>query len=149
MAKTTFGAALCALLLAAGGGATAGEAEYDRSEAATRLNLPFSEAVAVGDLVFLSGQLGNRPGTPELAPGGIEAESRQAMDNIGVALAASGSSFDKIVKCTVMLADIADWPAFNAVYVSYFTPPYPARSAFAAAGLALGARVEIDCIARR
>lgn len=71
------------------------------------------------------------------------------MDNIGAVLAASGSSFDKIVKCTIMLADIGDWAAFNEVYASYFKPPYPARSAFAASGLALGARVEIDCIARR
>jgi 2-iminobutanoate/2-iminopropanoate deaminase len=60
-----------------------------------------------------------------------------------------GSSFDKILKCTIMLADIADWPAFNAVYVSYFKAHYPARSAFATSGLALGARVEVECIARR
>lgn len=71
------------------------------------------------------------------------------MDNIGAILTANGSSFDRIVRCTIMLADIADWPAFNDVYVSCFTRPYPARSAFAASGLALGARVEAECIARR
>ncbi|MPZ31387.1 MAG: RidA family protein [Rhodospirillales bacterium] len=123
--------------------------EHYRSDAAIALNLPFSEAVIVGDLLFLSGQLGNRPGTPKLVAGGIAAEARQAMDNIGAVLAANGSSFDRVVKCTIMLADIADWPAFNAVYVSYFKPPYPARSAFATAGLALGARVEVECIAHR
>ena len=120
-----------------------------QSEPTARLNLPFSEAVIVGDLIFLSGQLGNPPGTPKLAPGGIAAETRQAMDNIGAILEANGSSFDKVIRCTVMLADIDDWPAFNEVYVSYFRPPYPARSAFAASGLALGARVEVECIARR
>ena len=123
--------------------------EHYQSEAMASLNLPFSEAVIVGDLVFLSGQLGNEPGKPRLVPGGIASEARQALDNIGAVLAANGSSFDKIVKCTIMLADIGEWSAFNEVYVSYFKSPYPARSAFAASGLALGARVEIDCIARR
>lgn len=139
--------ALCATLLAAA--ASADAAEFYRSKAAAELNLPFSEAVIVGDLMFLSGQIGNLPGRPKLVDGGIAAEARQAMDNIGTVLEANGSSFDKILKCTVMLADIADWPAFNEVYVSYFEPPYPARSAFAATGLALGARVEVDCIAQR
>jgi reactive intermediate/imine deaminase len=120
-----------------------------RSEAAARLELPFSEAVIVGDLLFLSGQIGNRPGVAELVAGGIAAEARQAMDNIATVLAANGASFHSIVKCTVMLADIADWAAFNEVYATYFRPPLPARSAFATTGLALGARVEIDCIARR
>lgn len=131
-------------------GASAGAAEtrHYRSEAARRLNLPFSEAVMVGDLLFLSGQLGNRPGTADLVAGGIAAEARQTMENIGSVLAANGSSFDRVVKCTIMLADIADWAAFNEVYASFFQPPYPARSAFAASGLALGARVEVECIAR-
>jgi 2-iminobutanoate/2-iminopropanoate deaminase len=142
-------AALCAPLLATSGTALAGDVEYYRSNAAIELNFPFSDAVTVGDFLFLSGELGNRPGTPELVAGGMAAEARQAMDNIGAVLKANGSSFDKIIKCTIMLADIADWPAFNEVYVSYFESPYPARSAFAAAGLALNARVEVECIARR
>jgi reactive intermediate/imine deaminase len=142
--------ALCAAFIAAGGSAaSAADVTYYRSQAATRLNLPFSDAVIVGDLLILSGQLGNRPGTPELVEGGITAEARQAMDNIGAVLQANGSSFDKVLKCTIMLADIADWPAFNAVYASYFEAHYPARSAFATSGLALGARVEVECIARR
>lgn len=128
---------------------SAGSVEYYRSETAAKLNLPFSECVAVGDLLFLSGQLGNRPGRLELVEGGIVAEARQTMENIGSVLKANGSSLDKIVRCTVMLADIADWPAFNEVYLSYFNQRYPARSAFGATGLALGARVEVECIARR
>lgn len=141
--------ALCAALIVAGNAASAADVTYYRSQAVTELNLPFSDAVIVGDILILSGQLGNRPGMPELVKGGIAAEARQAMDNIGAVLQANGSSFDKVLKCTIMLADIADWPTFNAVYVSYFEAPYPARSAFATSGLALGARVEIECIARR
>lgn len=142
-------AALCPPLFATGAAASVGATEYYRSQAAIELDLPFSDAVVVGEFLFLSGQLGNLPGIPELVSGGIAAEARQAMDNIGTVLQANGSSFDKIVKCTIMLADITDWAAFNEVYVTYFEAPYPARSAFAAAGLALGARVEVDCIARR
>jgi reactive intermediate/imine deaminase len=141
--------AVCASLLAAAGSASAEDAEYYRSDAAAKLNLPFSEAVIVGDVVYLSGQLGNKPGKPELVAGGVAAEARQAMENIGTVLAANGSSFDKIIKCSIMLADIGDWPAFNKVYASYFEDHYPARSAFATSGLALGARVEVECLARR
>lgn len=108
---------------------------------------PFSPAVRVGDLLFLSGQIGTRPGTAELVPGGIEAEARQTMENIRAALHAAGSSLDRVVKCTVFLEDMADWPAFNAIYRTYFTPPYPTRSALGADGLALGARVEVECVA--
>lgn len=111
--------------------------------------LPFSEAVEVNGLVFLSGQIGVRPGTLELVEGGIEAQARQTMDNIGATLKAAGLGFEHVVKCTVMLADMADWPAFNKVYVTYFQPPYPARSAFGASGLALGGRLEVECIAAR
>lgn len=129
---------------------TAQAAEIEHHEGAlAESGLPFSEAVAVGDLVFLSGQIGNRPGTLELAEGGIEGETRQMMDNIGATLAALELDFSDIVKCTVMLEDMADWPAFNEIYRSYFTAPYPARSAFGADGLALGARVEMECIAAR
>lgn len=113
------------------------------------LDLPFSEAVTVGDLVFLSGQIGNMPGTLDLAEGGIQGETRQMMANIGATLERLDLDFSDVVKCTVMLEDMADWPAFNAIYRTYFTAPYPARSAFGADGLALGARVEMECIAAR
>ena len=109
--------------------------------------LPFSTAVRVGDLVYLSGQIGVRPGTRELAPGGIGPETRQTMENIKQVLEYVGSGLDRVVKCTVFLADIADYAAMNDVYRSYFPTEPPARSALAASGLALGAAVEIECIA--
>jgi reactive intermediate/imine deaminase len=109
--------------------------------------LPFSEAVRVGNTLYLSGQIGITPGTMTLVPGGMEAQARQTMQNIRTTLAAHGYSMSNVVKCTVMLADMADWPAFNSVYQTFFTPPYPARSALGANGLALGALVEVECIA--
>ena len=118
---------------------------YLASERAKSLNLPFSEAVRVGDMLYLSGQLGNLPGTLDLAEGGIEGQTRQIMANIKRILEANGSALDRIVKCTVMMADMAEWPKLNEIYVTYFPGPKPARSAFGAAGLALGARVEIEC----
>lgn len=110
------------------------------------LGLPFSAAVRVDETLYVSGNLGNLPGTLELAPGGIEAETRQTMENIKSVLEHAGSSLDRVVKCTVFLADMAEWGAMNGVYRTYFENP-PARSALGASGLALGARVEIECIA--
>ena len=109
--------------------------------------LPFSEAVRHGDTVYLSGQIGTVPGTMSLAPGGIAAEARQTMDNIRATLHAHGLTMAHVVKCTVMLADMAEWGAMNGVYVTFFPSHLPARSAMGASGLALGARVEIECIA--
>ena len=119
--------------------------EYYVSEQTEALGLPFSDAVRVGDLLILSGQLGMKPGTLELAPGGIDGESRQALDNIAAILEANDLGMDDVVKCTVMLVDIAEWPTFNEIYVTYFPGNKPARSAFAASGLALGGRVEVEC----
>lgn len=109
--------------------------------------LPFSEAVRVGDVVYLSGQVGIVPGTLKLVPGGIREESRQTLENIRATLETQGLAMSDLVKCTVMLADIGEWAAFNDVYKAYFANQYPARSAFGANGLALGARVEVECIA--
>jgi len=108
--------------------------------------LPFSSAVRAGDTVYLSGALGI---TPDGKLGeGMEAQARLAMDNLGSALKSAGLGWGDVVKCTVMLDDMKDWPAFNQVYVSYFPDgKYPARSAFGADGLALGALVEVECIA--
>jgi reactive intermediate/imine deaminase len=118
--------------------------EYLSSPAAA--GLPFSEAVRVGGFLCLSGQIGNVPGKMQLANGGIEAETRQMMENIGRVLAANGLGFDAVFKCTVMMADMSQWAAFNAVYVGYFRPGrLPARSAFGTTGLALGAAVEMEC----
>ena len=108
--------------------------------------LPFSESVQAGDMLYLAGQIGVAPGTTTLAPGGIEGETRQAMENIRGVLARRGLDFDDVVKCTVMLADMRDWPAFNAAYVPYFTAGrLPARSAFGSNGLAYGGRIELEC----
>ena len=113
------------------------------------LGLPFSAAVRVGDMLYLSGALGNLPGTLRLAEGGMAAEARQTMENIGAVLSFCGLGFADVVKCTVMLADMSEWPAFNAIYAAYFAPDrLPARSAFGCSGLALGARVEVECVAR-
>jgi reactive intermediate/imine deaminase len=111
-------------------------------------HLPFSEAVRVGNTIYLSGQIGNKPGTLELAPGGIAAESKQVMENIKTTLGAHRLTLDNVVKCTVMLANMNDWPAFNEVYATFFKHGrYPARSAFGSSGLALGAKVEVECVA--
>lgn len=120
---------------------------YLNSPAFSQLGLPFSEIVRVGNMLFLSGQMGNLPGTLTLAPGGIEAQAKQTMLNIKASLEAHGYAMNNIVKCTVMLADMADWPAFNAVYTTFFEKPYPARSAFGANGLALGGLLEVEVIA--
>ncbi len=108
--------------------------------------LPFSEAVGAGRLLFLSGQIGT-DAAGRLVPGGIGPETRQAMANLRAVLERHGSSLARVVKVTVMLADIGEWAAMNAEYVAFFSGPLPARSAFATRGLALGARVEIECIA--
>ena len=110
-------------------------------------NLPFSEAVRVGNTIYLSGQIGIIPKSKKLISGGIKEETKQTLSNIKTILKAHGLTMNNVAKCTVMLADISEWPAFNEVYKEYFTSPYPARSAFAANGLAFGARVEVDCIA--
>ena len=109
-------------------------------------NAPYSEAVSYGDLIFLAGQLGVEPGTGALVPGGIGPETRQALSNLKAALERAGGSMDSVLKCTVFLADIDDWAAMNAEYVSFF-PNKPARSAVGNSGLGLDARVEIECIA--
>ena len=107
--------------------------------------LPFSEAVRVGNMLYLSGQIGT--GDAGLVSGGIQPETRQTMENIKAVLEKYGSSLDEVVKCTVFLAGIAEWPAMNEVYVTYFTKHKPARSAVAGSGLALDSRVEIECMA--
>lgn len=106
--------------------------------------LPFSDAVRVGDVLYLSGQLGI--GSDGKLPEGIEAQTKLALDNIGAILKRAGLSHADVFHCTVMLADMKDWPAMNTVYVTYFPEgKRPARSAFGASGLALGGLVEIEC----
>lgn len=111
------------------------------------MQLPFSEAVRVGHMLYLSGQIGVDPGTGKLATGGIGGETRQTMENIKASLEKFGSSMAEVVKCTVFMADIKQWQAMNEVYISYFPDHLPARSALGSSGLALGALTEIECIA--
>ena len=120
--------------------------EFKNSTDGKAAKLPFSQSVRVGDVVYLSGALGNVPGTQTLASGGLEGEVRQMMANIEAALKTHGLGLDRIFKCTVMMADIARWAEFNKLYVTYFkSERMPARSAFGANGLALGAQVEMEC----
>ncbi|HVQ37294.1 MAG TPA: RidA family protein [Pyrinomonadaceae bacterium] len=106
---------------------------------------PFSDAVRVGHMLYLSGQLGT-DSSSALVTGGIKAETKQTMENIRRVLERNGSSLDRVVKCTVMLADIGERNAMNEVYVTYFAKDrLPARSALGVSGLVLGARVEIEC----
>jgi 2-iminobutanoate/2-iminopropanoate deaminase len=121
--------------------------EYLNSGKVVPATLPFSEAVRVGNTLYLSGQIGIKPGTLQLVPGGIREEARQALENIRTSLEANGYAMGDVVKCTVMLADIGEWATFNEVYKTFFSAPYPARSALGANGLALDARVEVECIA--
>lgn len=109
--------------------------------------LPFSDAVRVGNLLFLSGAIGVIPGTLYLAPGGIAGETEQALTNIKNKLEKMGTSMSDVVKCTVILADINDWPEMNKIYKTFFSENYPARTSFAGSGLALNSKVEIECIA--
>lgn len=109
--------------------------------------VPLAEAVRVGDTLYMSGQIGIQPGTLKLVPGGIKEESKQTLANIKTTLEAHGYTLRDVVKCTVMLADIAKWGDFNEIYKAFFSEPYPARSALGANGLAVGAQVEVECIA--
>lgn len=121
--------------------------EFLNSGKVVPAGLPFSEAVRVGDTLYLSGQIGVIPGSLKLVEGGTAAEARQAMENIKTSLEAHGYSMADLVKCTIMLADMSEWSKFNEVYKTFFSGHYPARSAFGANGLALGARLEVECIA--
>jgi len=119
--------------------------EFYTSAEAKAAGLPFSQSVRIGDVLYLSGCLGNVPGKMELVRGGMEAQARQTMRNIEAVLAANGLGFESVFKCTVMLADMTQWGDFNKVYLEYFKgPDLPARSAFGCNGLALGAAVELE-----
>lgn len=124
----------------------AADVEFLNGASATA-GMPFSQAVRVGNLLFMSGQVGTDPSTGALVEGGFEAEAHQVMTNIKNTAEEFGSSMDRVVKCLVMIEDISLWGDFNAIYVQYFPGPKPARSAFGADGLALGAAMEVECIA--
>ncbi len=137
-------AGLLIMASAATGAPTRPAVEHLAKPAINGQRLPFSDAVRVNDTLYLSGQLGI--GLDGKLPGGIEAQTKQAMDNVGAVLKRAGVGYDRIFHCTAFLADMKDWPAFNKVYLGYFPDgPLPARSAFGVNGLALGALLEIEC----
>lgn len=138
-----------AILIGAASSASAAEIEVMGAEVTKKLNLPFSEAVAVGDILYLSGQIGNRPGELSVVKGGIQAETEQTMNNIFTILKKYGSAPKKIVKCTIFMADMDDWDDMNIAYIKALGDHRPARSALGASGLALNSKVEIECLAAR
>jgi 2-iminobutanoate/2-iminopropanoate deaminase len=138
---------LFVILLLGAGFVYADAPEVEYYSANPNMQLPFSDAVRVGHVLYLSGKIGNIPGTPQLAEGGIQGETRQALENIKGSLEKYGSSIGEVVKCTVFLADIAEWGAMNEVYMEFFHTNPPARSALGSSGLALNSRVEIECMA--
>jgi reactive intermediate/imine deaminase len=108
------------------------------------MGYPYSESARVGNLLFLAGQIGE-DADGKLVTGGIQVEAEQMMLNIEAALSRRGLAMEHVVKCTVFLADIAEWGAFNEVYKKRFSHPFPTRSALGASGLAVNARVEMEC----
>jgi 2-iminobutanoate/2-iminopropanoate deaminase len=123
------------------------KAIYLQTDEFAKFDFPFCEAVKYGDMLYLSGQVGEIMETGKLVEGGIIPETNQTMQNIKTVLEQNGSSLDNVIKCTCMLADINDWAAMSKEYVKYFPNHRPARSAFGTTGLALGSKVEIECMA--
>jgi 2-iminobutanoate/2-iminopropanoate deaminase len=110
---------------------------------------PYSQGIIAGGFLFCAGQIPIDPATEKLVPGGIEDQTRQVLKNLAAVLEAGGSSLDDVVKCTVILTDMAEFAAMNKVYAEFFKAPYPARATFESGALALGAKVEIECLAVR
>ena len=108
---------------------------------------PYSQAIRNGELVFTAGQVGIDPATGELVGGGVAAQAERALRNLTAVLDAAGTSTERVIKTTIFLADMADFAAVNEAYAGHFSPPYPARSTVAVAGLPKGALVEIEAIA--
>jgi 2-iminobutanoate/2-iminopropanoate deaminase len=118
-----------------------------QTDAAPAAAGPYSQGIRAGDLVFTAGQLGIDPATGELVGDDASTQADRALTNLAAILDAAGSAMDRLVKVTVYLADIADWPTVNEVYVRHVPEPFPARSAFAVRDLPKGARVEIEAVA--
>lgn len=127
---------------------TNSEITFHKSHEPSRANVPFSDAVETNGLLFLTGQIGKDHKKGELVSGGIKPETKQVIENIKAVLEHHNLSLDHVVKCTVILKDIKDFKDFNSVYIKYFTKK-PARTTFAASGLAGGASIEIDVIAAK
>jgi len=118
-----------------------------KSDRAPKAVGPYAQAIIAGGYVFCSGQIPLDPVAGKIVEGGIEVQTRQVLTNLKAVLEAAGSSLDHVVKCTVMITDMADFAAMNKVYAEFFKAPFPARATFQVAGLAMKAMVEIDCIA--
>ena len=136
-----------AVLLLAVGSAVAAQERQVINPPGTLPGLPFSAAVRVGNVLYLSGQLGNLPGTRQLADTGIAGQTRQTFENMKAVLSQAGSSLERVFKCTVFLSNIADFAKMNEVYERFLGKEPPARSTVQAGGLPKGAKVEIDMIA--
>ena len=144
--KYAIGMALLMSAAAANAQAERTAVEYFPAPALNDRPAPFSSAVRVGDVLYLSGAIGIAPDGK--LPETFEAQAKQTMENVGAALRARGRGWGDVFKCTVFIADMKNWPAFNAVYVPYFQPgKLPARSAVGVSGLALGAQLELECLA--
>ena len=146
--KSIFKNGICVILLVCFGCAESMKEVpiFHESHEPKKKNAPFSDVVQVGNTLYLAGQIGMDHADRELVDGGIKGETKQVIENIQMVLEQHGSSLDQVVKCTVILSDINDFAAFNEVYKTYFTNK-PARTTFAAAGLAANAKIEIECIA--
>jgi 2-iminobutanoate/2-iminopropanoate deaminase len=118
-----------------------------RTDKAPQAIGPYSQGIAAGGFVFCSGQIPIDPATGKIVEGGIEEQTRRVIKNLAAVLEAAGSSLDRVVKCTVMIADLNDFAAMNKIYAEYFKTPAPARATFEVSSLAMNARIEIDCIA--
>lgn len=140
-------ALIAAVIALAGPVETAAQQHQVITSPGAPAGLPFSAATRVGNVLYLSGQIGNVPGTRQLADTGVAGQTRQALENVKALLTQAGSSLERVFKCTVFLSNIADYAKMNEVYASYFPKDPPARSTVAGSGLALGARVEIECLA--
>ena len=127
------------------------DTEYFVSEISKKLNFPFSDAAIVGNIIYVSGQIGSKPGTREVVKGGIGAETMQTLNNIKMILNDLGSNPNKIFKCLCMLENIDDYADMNNAYTTFFNSrdKLPSRSTFAGSGLALGAKIEIECWATK
>jgi 2-iminobutanoate/2-iminopropanoate deaminase len=109
---------------------------------------PFSQAVAAGDSIYFSGQVGQDPTTGKLVAGGIAAETDRVFQNLSAVLKAAGKDFDDVVRAGVYLTNLSDYVALNGIYAKYFSQPFPARTTIGAAALPLGACVEIDLVVK-
>jgi 2-iminobutanoate/2-iminopropanoate deaminase len=151
MTKRSIPALICLAAVFVFLGAAAPNADVTKKEIRTdkapKASGPLSQGIAAGGFVFCSGQLPVDPATGKIVPGGIEDQTRQVLKNLSAVLEAAGSSLDQVVKCTVLMTDLTEFAAMNKVYAEFFKAPCPARATFQIGGLALGAKIEIECIA--